>query len=878
VIVSAPAPSALPAPVVSLATAPGSKNSAASKTTPFHDFFDSLTQFEDTQNEGAPGQEGAAAAKSPTKKELSPDSGSGSDVAAAALPVGPALPNPSFLLQHVAILPQSADSAAPDSNVSLDQEGPAPQSGSPTASSDDQSDIASLLTPNETAPGSPQPAAQSSASANPAAAASVQYPLLPGRILAGTARLEMATVISSRPAPSAAPAATIAAGPATTATPAKAQVTGSSFEAEPLDAPSSVSTSLSLSTTFGEEPAAAQTPAPSASDPTGSASTIAKPLVPKSVSAPTPLTAAPVPTKTDFEEAMQVPTAQPVTAPQSTSFRIRTPVPVAATPVPTNTTLEEAIQAPTAPSGTAPQSTSFRIRTPVPVAATPVPTNTTLEEAIQAPTAPSGTAPQATSFRIRGSAPLTDTPVPTSTALEEAIQVPTAQPEPEAQATGFQIRTSAPVAEQATDLSTGSVKALVNNSAPIDSSRPVNSSSPVMPIPQVISGDRRTSMQAVSPVAAIPAPLLISDPQPTTPSKPAEQSTVPASTGSPAEKQPDPTLAAPVAPSTSLPAPLPADRDVRDPAPETSSPSVAPHEALAAAPASKIPLLPEAENLAFAIRMLGLESTSGHSSLADSKTTDSKAPVTNGDTPVTQIAATQTKGPAIQPQASNLQQPEPSDNQASTGQQRETQSSAVATEKSDAGTQNQPDLLKAQQTPAAIPHWNEAAVVQAPEIGSLGAASEPVEAARPSLPLATQETHLIAPEPPRTTGSSEILLHLTGNDESSAAIRVADRAGSVNVSVHASDPVLRESLRSNLGELSTQLNAQGWKADVVKSVAVATHSEGQQDSHPGQRGSQQQSSGGERQPQRDRRANGGQWQQELDQQTTGGDALPGGNG
>ena len=138
----------------------------------------------------------------------------------------------------------------------------------------------------------------------------------------------------------------------------------------------------------------------------------------------------------------------------------------------------------------------------------------------------------------------------------------------------------------------------------------------------------------------------------------------------------------------------------------------------------------------------------------------------------------------------------------------------------------------------------------------------------------------MAPELPRTSGSSEILLHLTGNDASSAAIRVADRAGSVNVSVHAADPVLRESLRSNLGELSNQLNAEGWKADVVKSAAVATHSESQQDSHAaGQRGSQQQqTSGGERQPQRDRRANGGQWQQELDQQTTGGDALPGGNG
>jgi hypothetical protein len=170
-------------------------------------------------------------------------------------------------------------------------------------------------------------------------------------------------------------------------------------------------------------------------------------------------------------------------------------------------------------------------------------------------------------------------------------------------------------------------------------------------------------------------------------------------------------------------------------------------------------------------------------------------------------------------------------------------------------------------------------VLQAPEIGTMPGMPESPEAAHANLPLAAQETHLVAPELPKTSASSEILLHLTGNDQSSAAIRVADRAGSVSVSVHASDPVLRESLRSNLGELSANLANQGWKTDVTKPATVATQSGDQQDAHQGgQRGSQQQSFGGDRQPQRDRRANGGQWQQELDQQTSGGDAHPGGNG
>jgi hypothetical protein len=185
-----------------------------------------------------------------------------------------------------------------------------------------------------------------------------------------------------------------------------------------------------------------------------------------------------------------------------------------------------------------------------------------------------------------------------------------------------------------------------------------------------------------------------------------------------------------------------------------------------------------------------------------------------------------------------------------------------------------------QQTSGPAPHWNAAAFLQTSEVASQPGAPESAEAVHTTWPLATQEAHLLAPELPKTTASSEILLHLTSNDESAAAIRVADRGGSVNVSVHASDPVLRESLRSNLGELSTQLNDQGWKADVTKSAAtVAAQSGSQQDFHQGgQRGSQQQQSfGGERPPQRDRRSNSGQWQQEMDQLITGGDAHSGGN-
>jgi hypothetical protein len=311
---------------------------------------------------------------------------------------------------------------------------------------------------------------------------------------------------------------------------------------------------------------------------------------------------------------------------------------------------------------------------------------------------------------------------------------------------------------------------------------------------------------------------------------------------------------------------------------ETSIPAMPQYQPLAGTAAPKTPVLPAAENFAFAVRMLGIESSPRPAPL-----TESKSPVTTGAGP-----ATQAKDPAPQPNGSQLQQPIQPGGQISSASQPAGPYSAAETEKPAGVTHDQSDLLKPQSVSEVTPHStrdlssSDASVLQPSQPGPGAALNENLEAgpARPSLPLAAGEAHLLEPELPKTQASSEILLHLTGNDQSSAAIRVADRAGSLSVSVHASDPVLRESLRSNLNELSAQLNSQGLKADVVKSAAAAMHSETQQDSHAGgQRGSQQQpSNGGDRQQQRDRRSNGGQWQQELDQQITGGGAHPGGNG
>jgi hypothetical protein len=305
--------------------------------------------------------------------------------------------------------------------------------------------------------------------------------------------------------------------------------------------------------------------------------------------------------------------------------------------------------------------------------------------------------------------------------------------------------------------------------------------------------------------------------------------------------------------------------------PDTPEPSVAPRPeatetTVAAAAVSRAPLAPQAENFAFAVQMLAPD--------------DATLAQTNPADTLTEPQINQPK-PAVTQPPSVPAPPQATQSQTSSNSTRETQSSAPDSKTADTRDPKVADLPQLGQTQGTVTRWSDiTATVQPSEVTSAPLSSELAEPAHASAVLAAQGTHLMAPEPPKTSATSDILLHLTDNDQSSAAIRVADRAGTVSVSVHASDPVLRESLRSNLEELSTQLNQQGWRAELLKPAAIAAQSESQRDSHAGgQRSSQQQPSfGGDRQPQRDRRTQGGQWQQELEQQISGGDAQTGGKG
>lgn len=350
--------------------------------------------------------------------------------------------------------------------------------------------------------------------------------------------------------------------------------------------------------------------------------------------------------------------------------------------------------------------------------------------------------------------------------------------------------------------------------------------------------------------------------------------------------------ALPTSPVTSAPAAAPARESNVQPAadrtPQGTVPLVSQSETPGTTSAPKSPLLPQAENLAFAMRLLGLDDGSGHAPPTQSGTSSPGG----GDLPLTQPltqSLSQPKQPASQSQDSAAQQTVTTQGQNESQQNanqaaHETDAAAPLAAKSEPVAQNQPEISAAPKS-VQQSHPGEASIFQvsqqvsqpASQIENPASGLERNEAVPPHVLLAAQETRLAGGELPKSSASSEIFLHLAGDGQSAAAIRVADRAGAVNVSVHAADPVLRESLKTNLGDLSAQLNVQGWKTETTKSAPVAAHSDNPQDSHGGgQRGSGQQGSGDGRQPQRERRGNGGQWRQALDQQITGNETHPGG--
>lgn len=820
-ILSAPAPAALVVPLLSLATVPGSKGaSETSQTNPFKDVLGSLTLFEDLESQGGAKQESETApkevTKEVTKKDRTTDSGSGAE--ALLLPQAPTRQVSTKLL----LVPSRITAQAVEPH--LEHQETAPREASNVAGSDEPSQA---LPVQSATTAQTVKAIEAISRMTPANVPTPEHILeVPSRAEFEGAQpavaLTSGTSVPTRPA--AQPTVSLT-DPRTIAAPKAAQLATSPVSPQTSASPQAVQSTISVTR-----------PQSSASlSPTDrravAADAISKSWTATSVSRDTaPPPAQPVTDRSVSKASgqSQVSGSQAKSSPQKRSSDIDESL--RKIPSKSDGIEVKALSAAAAPNNSTPVILKSASRSPGVIAPTPQHREQPRSELKTSP------APIFQSFTRAA----TERPGAAKPAPSQIVEGPVKDASPIVPAPrttsilqpGKDIQPSEPAAKQMAATADASVPPAADT----------------------------TSVATTSPL-----PNIEQKPEPA--SAPAElpQTTV---TSSPVEASP----AIPLPAQTQLPAIVPVSATV--PAATTSreaAPSTEPapqHEVVSAPaiPAPKIPLLPQAENFAFEVRMLDPEPSSGHTTAPQSK------PLMNNF----EAPATPATGPVIQSQGTSSQQTHTVQNQATSDSQRETVTSNFQAEKPASPAKNEAELAQPQKSDVSL-HGSETSFFQTPQIESMASGLEVTEHTQTAPALASQEPHLLTPELPKSSAGSEMLLHLADGDQASAAIRVADRAGSLNVTVHASDPVLRESLRSNLSELTAQLNQQGWKAEIARTAVVA-HSESQQDPHSGgQRGNpQQQFSGNDRQPQRDRRGNG-QWRQELEQQISGGDAHARGN-
>jgi hypothetical protein len=223
--------------------------------------------------------------------------------------------------------------------------------------------------------------------------------------------------------------------------------------------------------------------------------------------------------------------------------------------------------------------------------------------------------------------------------------------------------------------------------------------------------------------------------------------------------------------------------------------------------------------------------------------------------------------------------PPPSIRPQSSNETRTTADSLAAPSGKDP---NQIGDVKKADAPEIVLPVHESSSASALDLRPSALPPQPVEAppAAPARSLAIQDVQPVQPEIPKPTASTEILLQLAGQNQSTASVRVVDRMGTINVTVHAADPDLRSSLRSNLSDLASQLTGQGYKTEMIKPAVLAANADNQHDSRQSGRdasGQQQQHqfTPDGRQPQRDRRPNSELWRDQLERETSGAAGAPG---
>ena len=91
----------------------------------------------------------------------------------------------------------------------------------------------------------------------------------------------------------------------------------------------------------------------------------------------------------------------------------------------------------------------------------------------------------------------------------------------------------------------------------------------------------------------------------------------------------------------------------------------------------------------------------------------------------------------------------------------------------------------------------------------------------PKASSAPQATETTPPATPSTHPVREISFSVSQGENQNVEVRLADRAGRIHVAVRTTDPSLSSSLRSDLGDLVTQLGRHGISTDVWTPSAPA---------------------------------------------------------
>lgn len=156
-----------------------------------------------------------------------------------------------------------------------------------------------------------------------------------------------------------------------------------------------------------------------------------------------------------------------------------------------------------------------------------------------------------------------------------------------------------------------------------------------------------------------------------------------------------------------------------------------------------------------------------------------------------------------------------------------------------------------------------------PFVSSAARTIGPVPSA-PATQLQTVEHAALMPQADaaKAPAMNELSVRIAGPDQTSAAIRIVDHSGELRVAIRASDVQLASSLRGNVEQLTSRLNATGFSAEIWKPESIAPasriQSSGSETNEQRHSGSQQQFKSASDRDQQNPKQKRPDWTEEFD--------------